>query len=83
LKVQLQGAWPDYVFEKQYGLMPMNELRNFINTNNHLPNIPPAAEMQKEGMEVGEMQRRMMEKIEELTLYVLQLEEKVNALSKK
>ena len=83
LKVQLQGAWPDYVFQKKYNLMPMSELRDFINTNNHLPNIPAAAAMEKEGMEVGEMQRKMMEKIEELTLYVLELEEKVNALSKK
>lgn len=83
LKVQLQGAWPDYVFKKEYGLMPMDELREFISENNHLPNIPAAATMERDGIEVGELQRRMMEKIEELTLYVLQLEEKVNMLSKK
>jgi len=83
LKVQLQGAWPDYVFENKYNLMPMSELRDFITNNNHLPNIPAAASMEKNGIEVGEMQRKMMEKIEELTLYVLQLEEKVNNLSKK
>lgn len=82
LKVQLQGAWPDYVFQKKYNLMPMGELREFINANNHLPNIPAAAAMEKNGVELGEMQRKMMEKIEELTLYVLELEEKVNALSK-
>jgi hypothetical protein len=83
LKVQLQGAWPDYVFQKRYNLMPMSELREYINANNHLPNIPAAAAMEKNGVELGEMQRKMMEKIEELTLYVLELEEKVNALSKK
>lgn len=83
LKVQLQGAWPDYVFQEKYNLMPMDELRNFINSNNHLPNIPAAAAIEKNGMEVGEMQRKMMEKIEELTLYILQLEEKINASSRK
>lgn len=83
LKVQLQDAWPDYVFEKKYDLMPLSQLRNFIQDNNHLPNIPAAASIQKEGIEVGEMQRKMMEKIEELTLYILQLEEKVNSLLKK
>jgi hypothetical protein len=80
LKVQLQGAWPDYVFKDTYKLMPLRDLRNFIGINNHLPNIPAASELEKSGIEVGDMQRKMMEKIEELTLYILQLEEKVDKL---
>lgn len=82
LKVQLQANWPDYVFKKNYQLKSFDELRNFIAVNNHLPGMPAASEIQNSGMEVGEMQRKMMEKIEELTLYVLQLENKIIALEK-
>lgn len=82
LKVQLQGSWPDYVFHNKYELMPLNELHQFIKTNNHLPNIPAAEELEKNGMEVGEMQRKMMEKIEELTLYIIDLQTQVDQLKK-
>lgn len=83
LKVQLSGSWPDYVFDKQYKLPSFNELRNYIAANKHLPNIPSATEVKKNGIEVGDMQKRMMEKIEELTLYVLQLEQEVVKLKSK
>lgn len=83
LKVQLSGNWPDYVFDKKYKLKSFGELRNYIAENKHLPNIPAASEIEKSGLEVGEMQRKMMEKIEELTLYVLQLESKINDLKNK
>lgn len=73
LRVRLQSAWPDYVFGEQYKLMPLDQLGRFIQENKHLPNIPAASEMEEAGLEVGEMQRRMMEKIEELTLYILEL----------
>lgn len=82
LKVQLQGNWPDYVFKKEYHLKSFDELRQFIAANNHLPNIPAAKEIEASGVEVGEMQRRMMEKIEELTLYILQLEEQMKEMKK-
>lgn len=83
LKVQLSGNWPDYVFHKNYNLKSFDELRRYIETNKHLPNIPAAAEVEKNGIEVGDMQKKMMEKIEELTLYILQLEGKVSELEKK
>ncbi len=73
LKVQLQSAWPDYVFSKDYKLKPLSEVEKFIQQNKHLPNIPAAADLEKSGIEVGEMQRKMMEKIEELTLYIIEL----------
>ena len=60
---------------------PLLNLSDFIATHHHLPNIPDAATIESEGIEVGEMQKRMMEKIEELTLYILQLEEKYTQLS--
>ncbi|MFZ1529535.1 MAG: hypothetical protein WAT19_12330 [Ferruginibacter sp.] len=82
LKVQLSGNWPDYVFKNGYKLKSFDELRGFIAQNNHLPNIPAAAEVEKNGIEVGDMQKRMMEKIEELTLYVLELETRIKAMEK-
>ncbi len=83
LRVQLTGAWPDYVFDKKYKLPDFKTLRNYIKENKHLPNIPAAKDIEKSGIEVGDMQRRMMEKIEELTLYVLELEKKVTDLEKR
>ena len=83
LKIQLQSApWPDYVFNKNYPLKSFSELRKFIAQNNHLPNIPSAKQIESAGLEIGNMQTRMMEKIEELTLYILQLEEKSSKLEK-
>jgi hypothetical protein len=83
LKVQLSGSWPDYVFSNDYKLKSYDELRSFIKTNNHLPNIPAAAEVEKNGIEVGDMQKRMMEKIEELTLYILELEKRIKTIEEK
>lgn len=75
LRIQSYAAWPDYVFSDQYELMPLDELKKSIDTNNHLPNIPSAHLVESEGILVGDMQKRMMEKIEELTLYILDLHE--------
>jgi hypothetical protein len=80
LRVQNTGAWPDYVFQPDYQLLPLASLRQHIETKKHLPNIPPASEIEKGGLAVGDMQRRMMEKIEELTLYILQLESRLKKL---
>jgi hypothetical protein len=83
LKVQLKGNWPDYVFANDYKLRSLDELQSFINTNKHLPGIPAASELEKNGMEVGDMQKRMMEKIEELTLYILDLQKQIDDLKAK
>jgi hypothetical protein len=83
VRVRLVANWPDYVFHQNYKLKSFDELRGFISLNQHLPNIPKAAEIEKNGMELGDMQKRMMEKIEELTLYILQLEERLKAIEKK
>jgi hypothetical protein len=71
------ASWPDYVFDKRYKLMPLNKLKKYINDNNHLPNVPRAATIEKSGLQIAEMQKKMMEKIEELTLYILQQDEKI------
>jgi len=78
--VKLSQNWPDYVFAKDYQLTPLSEVKSYINEHQHLPGIPNAATIQDEGIELGEMQRKMMEKIEELTLYIISLEEKVQRL---
>jgi hypothetical protein len=82
LKVQLQGSWPDYVFSEKYKLTDLTELSEFIQKNKHLPNIPSAAEVEKNGIEVGYMQEKMMEKIEELTLYIISLKKEMDDLRK-
>ncbi len=73
---------PDYVFAPEYRLMPLSELRSYIQTNSHLPNIPSATEMESQPVDLGEMNRLLLEKVEELTLYVLELEERMNNLNK-
>ena len=80
LRIRLQASWPDYVFSDQYQLRNLSELENYIRTHHRLPNIPAAFEVEKNGMDMGEMQRRMMEKIEELTLYIIQQQKEIDEL---
>jgi hypothetical protein len=77
--VRLVPSWPDYVFNPGYKLRNLYELDHFIKTNNHLPGIPKAAEVEK-GLSLGEMQKLQMEKIEELTLYIIQLKKELDEL---
>jgi hypothetical protein len=74
--------FPDYVFDDKYYLMPLDELSKYIKTNKHLPNIPSENEVIKDGLQVGEMQVKQMEKIEELTLYILQLKNEIDSMKK-
>jgi hypothetical protein len=80
VKVELSQNWPDYVFNNDYKLMSLAEVQKFIDVNKHLPNIPSAATIEKEGLKVGEMQLLMMEKIEELTLYIIEQNKRITAL---
>ena len=74
VRVELRNDWPDYVFDKSYELAPLSEVEKAINATGHLPGIPSAKEIEKDGLLIGDMQTRMMEKIEELTLYIIQLD---------
>jgi hypothetical protein len=76
------NSWPDYVFEKNYALMPLEQLKEYIKTNKHLPGVPDAATLEKKGINLGEMTKKLMEKIEELTLYIIKFEEKNKELVK-
>jgi hypothetical protein len=71
-------AWPDYVFEEDYELMSFAELRAYVNEHKHLPNVPTEAEVMENGIDVAEMNKILLEKVEELTLHVLQLEERLS-----
>jgi hypothetical protein len=83
LQVAVNSTWPDFVFEKEHQLMPINELEASIEKDKHLPGIPSACEIEENGgLNVGQMQNKMMEKIEELTLYVIQLKKENDMLQK-
>lgn len=71
IKVDL-NSWPDYVFNKNYYLMPLKEVEIFINNNGHLPNVSPAKIIEEEGLNLGETNKLLMQKIEELTLYLIE-----------
>ena len=73
-------AWADFVFEPDYNLMTLKELEAYIKANKHLPEIPTFAEVKENGISIGEMNAKLLQKIEELTLYILQLEERVSEL---
>lgn len=77
------GTFPDYVFEKDYKLRSLSELENFINANKHLPNIPSAKEVdENQGVKLGELNVKMLEKIEELSLYLIEQNKKLEAQNK-
>ena len=79
LKVTM-NVWPDYVFGGSHQLMPLGELESYINCNKHLPGVPTAEEVEKEGADLGEMNRVLMEKVEELTLYIIDLQKQIDEL---
>jgi hypothetical protein len=79
VKVQLRSAWPDYVFANEYKLPSLKDTEKHIKENNHLPGIPSAAEVKTNGIDVGEMNAKLLKKIEELTLYVIDLNKKSNS----
>ena len=78
-KVVVEIGWADYVFNKNYNLLSLNEVEKYIAKNQHLPNIPSAKEIEEKGLDLGALQAKQMEKIEELTLYIIELNKKLEA----
>jgi len=74
--VDLNG-WSDYVFKKDYQLLPLSEVKTYIDQNQHLPGIPSEQEMIKNGLNVSEMNKVLMKKVEELTIYLIQKDEEL------
>lgn len=71
----IQTGWPDYVFRSDYKLLKLQEVKYFIEHNSHLPGVPSATMIEKDGLDLGELQAVLLKKIEELTLYVIQQNE--------
>jgi len=76
------SIWPDYVFRPSYKLMPLSKVESFIKTNGHLPEVPSAKEVEEKGIEVGANQALLLKKIEELTLYMIELKKENEGLKK-
>jgi hypothetical protein len=69
--VKLHGSWPDYVFKKDYQLPSLLKVKTYIDKNQHLPDMPSEQEVAKTGINLGEMNKLLVKKVEELTLYVI------------
>lgn len=82
VKVELQTTWPDYVFEDTYDLPNLKEVEEYIQNKGHLLNIPSAKEVKEKGILLGEMNAKLLEKIEELTLYTIAQEKKIASQQK-
>ncbi|MES2457428.1 MAG: hypothetical protein V4594_17865 [Bacteroidota bacterium] len=80
-EIKVEAAnWPDFVFAKNYELPSLKEIENHIKQNGHLHGIPSAAEVAKDGIELGEMNKKLLQKIEELTLYLIEKDKEVKSL---
>ncbi len=79
IRVDGQGA-PDYVFEKGYKIASLEELESYIKKNKHLPEVPSAKEFERDGMAVGEMNKLLLKKVEELTLHLIEKDKVINQL---
>jgi hypothetical protein len=78
--VEYSGNWPDYVFSQEYNLLNLTELEDHIKKNNHLPGIPSAEEIEESGFHLAEMQKLVLQKVEELTLYTIDQGKLINDL---
>lgn len=73
-------SWPDFVFGNNYKLMNLYELEQYINTNQHLPEVPSAEEVSASGIDLGEMNAILLQKVEELTLHIIELQKQIDEL---
>lgn len=81
-EVVVNTGWSDFVFAPDYPLASLNEIKAFVSTNHHLPDIPSAADVEKNGVNVGEMEARLLAKVEELTLHMIAAEERSEKLER-
>jgi hypothetical protein len=76
-RVLVNNTWADYVFETNYQLMPLADLETYITTKKHLPNVPTAQDIEKDGVDLGEINKILVEKVEELTLYIISMNKRM------
>ncbi|HEX8548769.1 MAG TPA: hypothetical protein VF691_17525 [Cytophagaceae bacterium] len=81
--VKTTADWSDFVFDRSYKLPPLSNVEKFINKNHHLPEIPSAENVVTNGLDLAEMDAKLLQKIEELTLYIIQQDKKITELEKK
>ena len=72
--------WADYVFDEKYKMLSLEEVEKFVKANKHLPNVPSAEEMSKNGLDIVTSDSKLLEKIEELTLYMIEMNKEIKAL---
>lgn len=82
-EIRVETGWADYVFAPEYKLRPLEEVESFIKANQHLPEIQPASEIQANGLDVAAVTTKMMAKIEELTLYLIEMKKENDALKQR
>ena len=75
--------WPDYVFNNDYSLMGLDDLKHYLNEKHHLPGVPTEEEVRQNGYDLNEMQVLLLEKVEEMTQYILFLQEEIDELKTK
>jgi hypothetical protein len=79
MTVKIYSAWPDYVFKKNYALPSLEQVKTYIDQNQHMPEIPSEQEIAKEGLNLGEMNRLLVKKVEELTLYLIEHQQQIKS----
>lgn len=79
IQVKQEGEWPDYVFSKDYELKDLDEIERFVNENSHLPGMPDGEEVQENGINLAGMNAKLLEKVEELTLYLIEQNKRLDA----
>ncbi len=82
-EIVVETGWADFVFEDDYKLMPLEEVEAYILAHNHLPDIPSAKDVEENGVSVGEMESKLLQKVEELTLYLIEMKKENAALSQR
>lgn len=75
-------SWPDYVFKKEYKLLSIEELESYIKLNQHLPGVPSALTIKEKGMNVLEINQSLLEKVEELSLYIINMNKEIAEIKK-
>lgn len=83
IKVTQNNPWPDYVFGEDYTLTPLYETEKYVKEYRHLPNMPSAKEVAENGIDLGEMNRKLLEKMEEMTLHMIRMQKKIDELESK
>ncbi len=82
MTVKLYANWPDYVFKPDYVLPALTDVKTYIDQNHHLPEVPSEQEVAKKGLNLGEMNRLLLKKMEEMTLYMIEAKEDIDQLKK-